>query len=60
LPTVKTFKGKVGEEVLHKSISVYSDPTSKSFENKDLVGYYKFDDQGVAAKKVVNIKKWNS
>jgi TldD protein len=52
----KTFKGKVGEEVLHKSISVYSDPTSKSFENKDLVGYYKFDDQGVAAKKVVNIK----
>jgi TldD protein len=52
----KTFKDKVGKQVLDKSISIYSDPTASEFNGKDLIGHYKFDDQGVAAQKVVNIE----
>ncbi|MBN2175324.1 MAG: TldD/PmbA family protein [Bacteroidales bacterium] len=52
----KTFKEKVGTLVLDKSISVYSDPTISEFDGKDLIGHYKYDDQGVAAQKVVNIE----
>ena len=48
----KTFKNKVGEEILNKSLSVYSDPTQNSYSNKDLIGYYRYDNQGVKAQRV--------
>ncbi|MCD4736392.1 MAG: TldD/PmbA family protein [Bacteroidales bacterium] len=52
----KTFKDKLESDVLDKSLSVVSDPTIKEFQGNDLVGYYKYDDQGVKAQKVVNVK----
>lgn len=52
----KTFKDKVGKEVINKSISVYSDPTQSNWQGTDLVGHYLYDDQGIAAQKVVNIE----
>lgn len=53
----QTFKEKVGTKVLPKEFNVYSDPTLKSFEGQDLVGYYAFDDQGVKARNVLVVEK---
>lgn len=52
----KTFKDKIGQEVINKSISVYSDPTQSTWQGTDLIGHYQYDDQGVAAQKVMNIE----
>jgi TldD protein len=53
----KTFKDKIGREVINKSISVYSDPTQSSWNGRDLIGFYKYDDQGIKAQKVMNIEE---
>ncbi|MCB2220973.1 MAG: TldD/PmbA family protein [Bacteroidetes bacterium] len=53
----KTFKDKIDREVINKSISVYSDPTQSTWEGKDLIGFYKYDDQGIQAQKVMNIEE---
>lgn len=52
----QTFKKSVGESILPEFIDVIFDPTKKSRENTDLSGYYKFDDQGVEAQKVVSVE----
>nr|NQU88926.1 TldD/PmbA family protein [Bacteroidota bacterium] len=52
----KTFKEKIDEPVLNKDLSVYSDPTISNYGEKDLVGYYKFDNQGIKAQKVIIIQ----
>jgi TldD protein len=48
----QTFKGKIGEQVLAKDFSVYSDPTLRRIGNTDLDGYYTYDNQGVKARRV--------
>lgn len=45
-------QNKVGERVILPSISVYDDPTINTYKGLTLVGYYRFDDQGVAAQRV--------
>lgn len=52
----KTFKSKLNEIVLNKELSVYSDPTATEYAGQDLVGHYKYDNQGVRAQKVMSIK----
>jgi len=49
----QTFKQKVNEEVLNKNLTVYFDPQQKTYDNKDLNGYYMFDEQGVKGQRVV-------
>jgi TldD protein len=51
----KTFKDKINKLVLNKDISVYSDPTLNNYNGQDLIGYYKYDDQGVRSQRVENI-----
>lgn len=48
----QTFKAKVQEEVLPKSLSVTFDPTLDNFNGQHLNGYYQYDDEGVKAQKV--------
>ena len=48
----QTFKGKLQEQVLPKSLSVTFDPTLASFNGQPLNGHYQFDDEGVAGQKV--------
>ena len=52
----QTFKKKVGEKVLPESFSVYFDPTRGSTAGKDLVGAYKYDNQGVKARRVAVVE----
>ncbi|MEM6642888.1 MAG: TldD/PmbA family protein [Bacteroidota bacterium] len=48
----QTFKKKLGEQVLPKTLSVIFDPEMSIYEGQDLNGYYQYDDQGVKGKKV--------
>ena len=45
----QTFTKMLGSKVLPDFISVDFDPTRRTYEGKDLIGYYEFDDEGVKA-----------
>jgi predicted Zn-dependent protease len=48
----QTFKKKIAEKILPESFSVVFDPTIKNYANRELVGFYKYDDEGVPARRV--------
>ena len=48
----QTFKKKIGEQILPDHLRVVFDPTMQKFDDQDLVGYYKYDDEGVQAQPV--------
>src|ERR1022692_220609 len=52
----QTFRDKVGQQVLPEFLSVYSDPTAKKYGATELAGFYKFDNQGVRARKVTVVE----
>jgi len=52
----QTFKDKIENKVLPESFQVISDPTLFHFHGQDLIGAYKYDDQGVEAQKVVVVE----
>jgi TldD protein len=47
----QTFAKKVGEPIMPSFISVYDDPTLARIGGTDLNGFYRFDDEGVAAQR---------
>jgi TldD protein len=49
----QTFAKKVGEPILPGFLSIVDDPTLKKLGKEDLLGYYRFDDEGVATHEVV-------
>lgn len=48
----QTFKKMVNRKVLPETFSVVFDPTVRRIESMDLVGFYRFDNQGVKAQRV--------
>ncbi|MFH2001338.1 MAG: TldD/PmbA family protein [Planctomycetota bacterium] len=52
----QTFTKKLGEPILPEFLHVIDDPTLAEFDGEDLRGYYKFDDEGVAAERVVLVE----
>jgi len=48
----QTFKKLVGEYVLPESMSVFDDPTLKTYNGWDLNGYFQYDEQGVKGERV--------
>lgn len=52
----QTFKDKVGTKILPEFISIYDEPSLKSYGNKDLNGHYKYDDEGVKAQRVTVVE----
>lgn len=48
----QTFKAMVGKPLLPTAISVYDDPSLKTYKGEELNGYYKYDDQGVKGRRV--------
>jgi predicted Zn-dependent protease len=53
----QTFARKVGERILPEFISIVDDPTSNRQGPTVLLGNYPFDDEGVAAQKVMLVEK---
>lgn len=51
----ETFKKMVGKEVLPKEFQVSCDPTLRHYAGTDLNGYYKYDNEGVKARRVNNV-----
>ena len=51
----QTFKKKVNEKVLPESFSVYFDPTVQRLGEIELVGSYRYDNQGVRARRVTAV-----
>ncbi|MFN8359047.1 MAG: metallopeptidase TldD-related protein [Candidatus Kapaibacterium sp.] len=52
----QTFKSFVGKKILPDFIDVVFDPTIKTLAGRDIVGYFKYDDEGVLGQKVVAVK----
>ena len=52
----QTFTKKVNEQILPPFISVYDDPTLARFQETDLRGYYRYDDEGTPAQRVVVVE----
>ena len=52
----QTFKKRLGEEVLPIDLSVCMDPTLRSYNGRDLNGFYQYDEEGVKAQKVEIVK----
>lgn len=48
----QTFTRKVNQSILPEFLSIYDDPTMYEFQGQFLRGYYRYDDQGVAAERV--------
>jgi TldD protein len=53
----QTFAKKVGEPILPEFLSIVDDATMKKLGKEDLLGYYQFDDEGVAAQKVTLVDR---
>ena len=52
----QTFAKKVGQKVTSDIITVYDDPNIKDYKGRSLRGYYKYDDEGVRAKRAMLIE----
>ena len=53
----QTFAKKVGEPILPDFLSVVDDATMKKLGKQDLLGYYQYDDEGVAGQRVVLVDR---
>ncbi|MGH9317146.1 MAG: metallopeptidase TldD-related protein, partial [Thermoanaerobaculia bacterium] len=53
----QTFTKKVNQPVLPEFLSVYDDPTRERAAEKDLNGFYRYDDEGVRAGRVAVVEK---
>lgn len=51
-----TFAGSIGKPVLPEFLSVFSDPAMRRAAGADLNGWYAFDDEGVAAQRVLVVE----
>ena len=52
-----TFKGQIGKPILPSFLTVLDDPTLRRIGQISLNGYYRFDDEGVAAFPVTLVEK---
>lgn len=52
----QTFARKVGEAIMPEFISVYDDPTVERVSSTELLGNYRYDDEGVAAQRVTLVE----
>lgn len=53
----RTFAQKINEQIMPPFMNVTDDPTRTTFGDKPLVGWYKYDNEGVPAQKVSLVDK---
>lgn len=53
----QTFKEKINEQVLPKTLDVIFDPTISKYEGKQLNGFYRYDDEGIKGQRVKAVEK---
>ncbi|MEE9168952.1 MAG: metallopeptidase TldD-related protein, partial [bacterium] len=52
----QTFKKKVGDRILPEHLRIVFDPTRKEFKGHEMVGHYRYDDEGVEARPVTVVE----
>lgn len=52
----QTFKKKINERILPTFVDVYFDPNQEKYRGQDLLGKYKYDDEGVRGQRVDVVK----
>ncbi len=52
----QTFKDKIGQSVLPSFITIRDDPTMRFWRDTELNGYYRFDNEGIAAQNVLLVE----
>ncbi len=52
----QTFKEKIGEKILPEHLNVTFDPTLKAYKGYDLVGHYRYDDEGIKSRPVAVVE----
>ncbi len=52
----QTFKKKVGQQVLPEAFDVVFDPTRATYAGRELAGFYRFDNQGIPARRVAVVE----
>jgi TldD protein len=53
----QTFKAKIGESVLPKTLNVYFDPTVNTVDGKPVNGGFLYDDEGIKSQRVTVVEK---
>lgn len=53
----QTFKAKINELVLPKTMNIIFDPTLTHYQSQPLNGFFKYDDEGVKSRKVNVVEK---
>jgi predicted Zn-dependent protease len=53
----RTFKDKVNQKVMHPDLSIYDDPSRKTFAGQSLIGHYPFDDEGMPGTRATLVEK---
>ncbi len=53
----QTFKAKLNETVLPKTLNVYFDPTQKEIGGQPVNGWYEYDDEGIKSRRVNVVEK---
>ncbi|MBN2494053.1 MAG: TldD/PmbA family protein [Deltaproteobacteria bacterium] len=53
----KTFKGRLGQKIIPDFLSIVDDPTLEAIGGTRLNGHYRFDDEGVPARRVVLVER---
>ncbi len=53
----QTFKKKIGQAILPEFLTIYDDPTLRQSNGIDLRGFYRFDDEGVRARRVTLVNR---
>lgn len=48
----QTFKKHIGKKILPEHMNIVFNPTLKTYSGKNLMGYYKYDDEGIKARPV--------
>ncbi|MFC1541020.1 metallopeptidase TldD-related protein [Candidatus Latescibacterota bacterium] len=48
----QTFKNQIGKKILPNHMNILFNPTLKTYAEKNLMGYYQYDDEGIKARPV--------
>jgi predicted Zn-dependent protease len=55
----QTFKKKINQQLLPETFNVFFDPTVRRTKDRDLIGSYNFDNQGVRGTASTRYRKWS-
>jgi TldD protein len=53
----RTFRDKLNQRIMHEDLTIFDDPSMKTYEGQSLVASYPFDDEGMPSQKALLVEK---